>query len=185
MQPAADARRLLAALANADARTVFAEIVLGREPGADVALSPARRTKALAVLAGAGLLEVHDAGPSPSADPSLRGGASPAAPPRLRADAFREALERFARVPRTGVDRYLRPDGRIDRYPAGHNERVELLAWIAARLLAPGERTAEGLLNARLTEFTGDVPMLRRYLVDYGLIDRAADGSAYWRADAP
>ena len=42
-----------------------------------------------------------------------------------------------------GVDRLLRADGRIDRYPEPAAERHELLAWVAERLLGSAEVLAE------------------------------------------
>ncbi|WP_434332077.1 DUF2087 domain-containing protein [Microbacterium sp. CGR1] len=37
-------------------------------------------------------------------------------------------------------------------------------------------------MNARLEQYTADVPTLRRYLVVHGILAREPDGSAYWRA---
>ncbi|MFH5879899.1 DUF2087 domain-containing protein [Arthrobacter sp. NA-172] len=160
-----DARRLLAALANAQARSVFAEISIGGTPGSS--LAPAKLARALTLLNQAGLVEtIETAG-------SVRY--------RIRENVFRDALESLSSGPSpSGVERFLTADGRIDRYPARETERLQLLAWIAGRILIASERVAERELNDRLARFTGDVPMLRRYLVDSGLLSRTADGSAYW-----
>lgn len=162
-----DARRLLAALANAQARRVFAEIGVGGTPGSS--LSPAKLERALTLLNQAGLVEAVE----------TEGGARY----RIREHAFRDALAGLSSAPSpSGVERFLTADGRIDRYPAREADRLRLLAWVATRILDTGERMAERELNERLARFTGDVPMLRRYLVDAGIVSRMPDGSAYWLA---
>jgi hypothetical protein len=162
-----DARRLLAALANAQARRVFAEISVGGTPGSS--LSPAKLERALALLDQAGLVETVET------EGDVRY--------RIREHAFRDALASLSSAPSpSGVERFLTADGRIDRYPAREADRLRLLAWVATRILDTGERMAERELNERLARFTGDVPMLRRYLVDAGIVSRMPDGSAYWLA---
>lgn len=162
-----DARRLLAALSNAEARRVFAEISIAGTPGDS--LSPAKLKRALERLNGAGLIETVEA------EGSIRY--------RIREHVFRDALASLSSAPRrSGVERFLTADGRIDRYPAREAARRKLLASVAGRILSTSERVAERELNERLARFTGDVPMLRRYLVDSGIVSRTPDGSAYWLA---
>jgi hypothetical protein len=167
-----DARRVLAALTNAQARKVFAEISVGGTPGGSLTpgkLSPAKLARALTLLNQAGLVETVET------EGSVRY--------RIREHVFRDALASLSSAPSpSGVERFLAADGRIDRYPAREADRLRLLAWVAARILDTGERVAERELNERLARFTGDVPMLRRYLVDSGIVSRTPDGSAYWLA---
>lgn len=164
---APDPRRLLAALANAQARKVFAEISVGGAPGSS--LSPAKLERALTLLNQAGLVEAV----------GTEGGVRY----RIREHAFRDALASLSSAPSpSGVERFLTADNRIDRYPAREADRLEVLAWVATRVLDTGERVPERELNERLARFTGDVPMLRRYLVDSGIVSRMPDGSAYWPA---
>lgn len=169
---APDARRLLAALANGEARRVFAEISIGGTPGGSLTpgkLSPAKLARALGLLTEAGLVETVET------EGSVRY--------RLREHAFRDALASLSPAPSpSGVERFLTADGRIDRYPARRSDRLKLLAWVATRVLDTSERAAERELNERLAGLTDDVPMLRRYLVDYGIVNRTPDGSAYWLA---
>jgi hypothetical protein len=80
----------------------------------------------------------------------------------------------------SGVDRFLRLD-RIDRYPASAADRRELLAWIVGQAIQPGEDLTERQVNERLLSYTDDVVLLRRYLVDFGLLQRTASGSSYSR----
>ena len=152
-------RRVVAALANEERRRVFAGLVLGVE----VDVPPARHTKALAALADAGLVTLHPAG-----DATLNDG------------AFADLLALEPEIRREGVERFIR-DGRIEQYPAKPALRAELLEWAAARVLQPGEELDERALNERLEGIADDVASIRRYLVDAGLIDRAADGSSYRR----
>lgn len=54
-----------------------------------------------------------------------------------------------------------------------------LLQWVAVRVLAPGETVSEAVLNGRLRVLADDTALLRRYLVDAGLVERRQDGSEY------
>jgi hypothetical protein len=53
--------------------------------------------------------------------------------------------------------------------------RVQLLTWVAGTLPADTELT-EVEINRALRPIHEDVAMLRRYLVDYGLVERPAPG---------
>lgn len=155
-------RRVMAALANGDARTAYAQIVLGEEPLADV--KEQRRHRAIAILLEAGLVE--------------RTGSSAY---QASETIFHDLLsQQPKRQPKTGVDRFLRL-GRIDRYPASAADRRELLAWIVSEAIQPGEDLTERQVNERLLSYTDDVVLLRRYLVDFGLLERTASGSSYSR----
>ncbi|MGF9646365.1 DUF2087 domain-containing protein [Pseudarthrobacter oxydans] len=158
-------RRVVAALANGDARTAYAQIVLGAElPGVLAGAQDQRRSRALDSLLEAGLIERN------AADELV-------APESI----FRDLLaQQPRRQPRSGVDRFMRL-GRIERYPANKSERRELLAWIISEAIEPGEHLTEKQVNERLLNYTDDVVMLRRYMVDFGLLERTASGSSYSR----
>ncbi|OJX75524.1 DUF2087 domain-containing protein [Leifsonia sp. 71-9] len=163
----ADWRPLVAALANADTRRVFAQVELGRpldEIGAG--LSPSRRRRALDAATRAGLITIQDGAASVAAERFTR--------------ALRDAP---ARPPRTGVDRFLDAEGRIDRYPSSAADRAELLRHVAGTVLAPGEVVDEAELGERLQRFGDDTAALRRHLVDSGLVGRTVSGSSYSRTD--
>ncbi|WP_426225062.1 DUF2087 domain-containing protein [Pseudarthrobacter sp. DSP2-3-2b1] len=154
-------RRVMAALANRDARTAYAQIVLGEEALAGV--KEQRRNRAIAILLEAGLVERTGSGYQASDT------------------IFHDLLsQQPKRQPKTGVDRFLRL-GRIDRYPASTADRRELLAWIVGEAIQPGEDLTERQVNERLLSYTDDVVLLRRYLVDFGLLERTASGSSYSR----
>lgn len=142
-------RRAAAALSDERRREVWARAVLGLEQPADRAT-----TKALTELCAAGL--VDEAGHA--------------------VDAFGRLLAEAPALARTGVDRWL-ADGRIDSMPSRPADRRDLLAWVAQRL--PERDLTEAEVGEHLTQLTGDVATLRRYLVDEGLLERAPDGSAY------
>jgi hypothetical protein len=153
----------MAALANQEARTAYAQIVLGARP--DLVAGPAlrRRERAIAILLDAGLVE-RNAGNELEASESI----------------FRDLLsQQPKRQPKTGVGRFMRL-GRIERYPANQAERRELLAWIAGETFKPGEELAERQVNERLLGYTDDVVLLRRYMVDFGVLDRTPSGSSYF-----
>jgi hypothetical protein len=153
--PAPTWRAAIAALANDDLRAEYARIVLAQEPA-----QPRRVSR----LVRAGLVEVRD------------GKAMPATA-RLRSMLAEWPNER----PQRGLGRFLRSDGSIERYPSQQSERVELLRFVAAEVIQADEQLPEAELNDRLKRFHDDTALLRRYLVDYGVLDRTASGSEYRR----
>jgi hypothetical protein len=158
-------RRVVATLANPDARTAHAQIVLGAKlPEVLAGLKDQRRNRALAALVESGLVERN-------ADGEL------VAPESIFRDLLAQQPRRQAQ---TGLARFMRL-GRIERYPANLSERRELLAWIASETVEPGESLTEKQVNERLLSYTDDVVLLRRYLVDFGLLQRTASGSSYSR----
>ncbi|UAJ80276.1 DUF2087 domain-containing protein [Leifsonia sp. ZF2019] len=160
-----DWRPIVAALANADARRLFAEIEVGRtldEVGSG--LSPSRRRRALDGLARAGMIAID--------------GSSAGVAAERFADILRDAP---ARPVRTGVDRFLDAQGRIDRYPSGAADRQALLEHVAETVLAPDETVDEAEFSVRLLRFSDDTAGLRRRLVDAALVGRTPSGSSYSR----
>ena len=156
-------RRVLATLGNGDARTAYAQIVLGAAPG-DVLpdVKQQRRNRALAALLESGLVEQQASGELVAAD-----------------SIFRDLLaQQPRRQPQTGLDRFMRL-GRIERYPANMTERRALLARIANEIIEPGEKLTERQVNERLLSYTDDVVLLRRYMIDFGLLQRTPTGSSY------
>ncbi|WP_254865489.1 DUF2087 domain-containing protein [Arthrobacter sp. P2b] len=153
-------RRVMAALANDDARAAYAHIVLGAEVPGDA--NDQRRKRAVAALLDSGLVERNASG-------------------HLEAPGsiFRDLLgQQPRRQAQTGLDRFMRL-GRIERYPANKAERRELLGWIVSQAIKPGETLTERQVNERLLSYTDDVVLLRRYLVDFGLLSRTPSGSSY------
>ena len=159
-----DTRAMLACLANARTVRLFAAIVLS-ESGTLPGLS-AREHRDLESLIDSGLI-------AQGSDSRLQ----------VNAEGIRAILRRSSPERPSGTSRWFRADGKIASYPRRPAERRALLETVGATVLTPGERVSEGELNARLTPYTDDIPTLRRYLVVHGALNRARDGSAYWRGE--
>lgn len=147
-------QQLVAVLANDRLREVYAEWVLGIQGGG----MPAE----LARLASAGLLEQHDGGY------------------RLAPSVFRDVLEAVRKPHPAGVDRFF-AHGYLQGIPRRPEDRDEALGHLAIRLFGSEEVLAEPEVNRLLATVTTDVPSLRRALVDFGYLQRDADGGQYWR----
>ncbi|MDR0838522.1 MAG: DUF2087 domain-containing protein [Oscillospiraceae bacterium] len=68
---------------------------------------------------------------------------------------------------------------RLLRFPPKEKKKVVILRVFAARF-APGEKYTEREVNARISEMYGDYVTIRRYLIEYGFMDRTPDGAQYW-----
>jgi hypothetical protein len=163
--PAPDGRRIAALLANAEIRAVWARIVLGeRVEAATAGLAPGRASRIIDGLLDAGLVDVVDEEVVASET------------------VFAALLTQWPAPARpTGVDRFLR-DGRIDRYPSNAADRQQLFAWVAETAFEPDEVLSEAEINERLSTRADDVALLRRHLVDAGLLLRTPSGSSYSRS---
>ncbi len=148
-----DARAVLALLANPDTRRALARVVTQTEP------EPGEREyrRGLERLAAAGI--VTDG--------------------RVDEAALRGLLQESARPRPVGVERFLTPSGRLIGLPSRDDERVELLALLARRVLQPGEVVTEKVLNERLADVDHDVAMLRRLMVEAELVERTPTGTEY------
>lgn len=155
----ADWRRIFGALANEDARRAYAQATLGIQSD----IPPAKYAKALKNLHAAGLISANR-----EPDEGI---------------FARVLIELSSSTPREGVNRFLDADGRIERYPKAYGERIGLLRHVAARAIKPDEQLSESDLTMRLEEIAEDAVLLRRYLVDYGVVIRRPDGSIYRLAD--
>ena len=66
------------------------------------------------------------------------------------------------------------------RWPKKQKEKLVLLRRIVG-LFENGRRYSENEVNALLSRLWADHVMIRRYLIDYRLLNRRPDGSQYWR----
>ncbi|MER7798430.1 DUF2087 domain-containing protein [Microbacterium sp. NPDC096154] len=163
-----DWRPIIAALANPDSRQVIGLLILGEDPTPFLATRPpSRRRHIVDSLRRAGVIAEQDDGSLALVD-----------------TVFERALRREPARRATGVERFLR-DGRILQYPANLAERESLLRWVAERALAPDEVVSERGMNERLRAFSDDTAVLRRYLVDFGIVERRRDGTEYALAEEP
>jgi hypothetical protein len=72
---------------------------------------------------------------------------------------------------------FLTADGRLRDLPM-QEKKVRVILAHAARFFKPGERYPEKQVNELLRPFYEDTAMLRRFLVDYGWMER--ERSVYW-----
>lgn len=144
---------VFSALASERLRKAYASAVLGERAG----IPPKDQAK----LADAGLL---------LSDGSVNAG------------LFREILAAAARPKPQGVDRFFR-DGRLEGLPASHADRTAVLGHLADRLFPPGRELDEPTVNLLIATVARDIPTLRRALVDYGYLERNADGTGYRRTE--
>jgi DNA-binding CsgD family transcriptional regulator len=71
------------------------------------------------------------------------------------------------------------PEGSLDKFPPKEKQRLIILREITKRL--ESERNYdEKELSQILKTIYDDYVMIRRYLIDYGFLDRKSDGSQYW-----
>lgn len=71
------------------------------------------------------------------------------------------------------------PDGPLSSFPIKQKRKVIILRHIA-KLFSPGKQYTEKEVNEILKRVYPDHVTIRRYLIEYGFLDRKADGSAYW-----
>jgi DNA-binding CsgD family transcriptional regulator len=71
------------------------------------------------------------------------------------------------------------PDGPISEFPAKEKRKVIIIKQLAKRF-EPGRMYTEREVNAVLEAAYHDYVTLRRYLIEYGFLDRLPDGSSYW-----
>lgn len=172
-------------LAEPDRLAVFAAVVLGATTRDEVAQATGRDPRTVAValrrLTDGGLVGEADGAlvahretfkeavrQAAAAAPDRRGGGSA---PALDPDPARAAVLR----------NFLR-DGRLVRLPAARGRRRMVLEHIVASF-EPGVKYPERLVDAVLRAWHPDHATLRRYLVDEGLMARAA--GVYWRTGGP
>ncbi|WP_123042404.1 DUF2087 domain-containing protein [Cohnella candidum] len=71
------------------------------------------------------------------------------------------------------------PDGPLSEFPKKEKRKIVILRHLA-RMFEENRRYTEKEVNALLKERFADFATLRRYLIEYGYMDRLADGSQYW-----
>jgi predicted transcriptional regulator len=79
------------------------------------------------------------------------------------------------------LETYLGADGRIKAFPVQRKKDLVILRHVA-RVFEPRRRYSEKEVNAMLRRFNDDTARLRRYLVEFGFMQREGGGGAYWLA---
>lgn len=167
MTASADWRPLLALLANDTTREVWAHLIVGGQEALSASLVPPQKAeRSLTALERVGLLDR-------STEPWTQ-----------HPEVFAAALSRATPSTPVGIERFLN-DGRILGFPVRPDERRELLQLVVARTFEPGIDLTETEVNERLGAWSSDVALLRRYLVDHGLLDRDAAGAHYRLSGEP
>jgi hypothetical protein len=70
-------------------------------------------------------------------------------------------------------------DGPLKKFPLKEKQKLVVLREIVKRF-SPNKEYTEKEINEVLTAIYPDYVVLRRYLIEYGFIDRKSDGSSYW-----
>jgi hypothetical protein len=71
------------------------------------------------------------------------------------------------------------PQGILKSFPRKEKRKIAILRHIAGKF-QPGRTYTEKEVNAILKDTFADYVTLRRYLIEYGFLDRKNDGSSYW-----
>ena len=78
------------------------------------------------------------------------------------------------------VDQFFAPDGSLISIPAKNSKKIEVLNRIAEKF-APGVMYTEKELNEIISDFHDDTAALRRYMIEFGIMQRNSE-SVYWLA---
>jgi len=78
------------------------------------------------------------------------------------------------------IRRLAAPDGSLKRLPNQLKQWMAVLRYVVP-VFEPGSSYTEKQVNSLLVRFHADTAVLRRFLVDTGLLGREKDGSRYWR----
>lgn len=79
---------------------------------------------------------------------------------------------------------YLNPDGTIKQLPQ-EGRKMEILLKFVVEVFPFDTYFTEKEVNTILRRFHLDTAILRRNLIDYGLMARESDGTKYWRLTEP
>lgn len=77
------------------------------------------------------------------------------------------------------LSRYFDPQGRLIDFPAKQKRKIIILSSIAGHFKT-GREYSEKEVNRLLERIYDDYVTLRRYLIEYGYLDRSRDGRSYW-----
>ena len=172
-----DAAAIVGMLADDDRRRCFAALELGAttrdEVAAATGLSPTATAKALGRLVSGGLVVSGDDGGLFVLGAAF-GLAAREALTKPASTEFDDQADDVRKVLKTFV-----VDGRITQIPMSAAKRRVLLDWLGQQFEI-GRRYSEAMVNLTLGRYHQDTAALRRYMVDEGILDRAA--GQYWRS---
>lgn len=104
--------------------------------------------------------------------------------PEVVPESVIEAPEAVSPRRLSRLARYFDDQGRLVRWPPKYTQRVSCL-WVLWSRLPKGEAMSEAEISAWLEQrhLFGDHALLRRELVDQGMVTRTADGREYRRLE--
>lgn len=70
-------------------------------------------------------------------------------------------------------------DGSIESFPSKEKRKIILLQYIVTKFEV-GRKYTEKEINEILKPIFSDYASLRRYLIEYGFLDRSDDCTTYW-----
>ena len=76
------------------------------------------------------------------------------------------------------IDQFFRPDGSLISIPLKSAKKIAVLQHIA-RDLSPDTKYPERELNLIIAKYHDDTAAIRRYMIEYGILDRDNE-SVYW-----
>ncbi len=81
----------------------------------------------------------------------------------------------------TSIAVFLDADGKIKQLPVPNRTKIPVLEYLTGKF-ETGRIYTEKEVNAIIDSWHtfGDYFILRRLLIDYGMMERVADGSRYW-----
>ncbi|RNA70106.1 DUF2087 domain-containing protein [Alteribacter keqinensis] len=78
------------------------------------------------------------------------------------------------------LDTYIdKTTGRIKQFPRKEKRKIVILKYLTGKF-TPGQTYTEKEVSAELKNYYDDFATLRRYLIEYGFMQRNSDGSSYW-----
>lgn len=77
---------------------------------------------------------------------------------------------------------HMTPEGALKSFPAREKKKIIVLGKIAENFV-PGTAYSEAEVNRILQRIFEDHVLLRRYLIEYGFLDRSRDGALYMRRE--
>jgi predicted transcriptional regulator len=97
--------------------------------------------------------------------------------PALSVDTGEDAFERKV------LANFLDKDGCIVSFPVQEKKFAVLLRYVL-RSFEPGMRYTEKEVNVLLSHYNEDTASLRRGMIEYKLLQRESNGSAYWLTES-
>ena len=78
------------------------------------------------------------------------------------------------------IDQFFRPDGTLISIPVKPAKKIAVLTHIAQEL-SPATKYPEKELNLIIAKYHDDTAAIRRYMIEYGILERDGE-SVYWVA---